>query len=93
MQALPSEQLVPFATGVWMQAPVGSQASAVHGLPSSQLPAEVVQVPFWQVPVPQMPAPLQEVPFGAFMRTQPVVALHEATWQELGLVQVSGVPG
>ena len=47
LQALPSEQEVPFVTGVWVQPPVWvSQASAVQGLPSSQLTG----VPEVQVP-------------------------------------------
>jgi len=35
LQALPSEHEVPFATAVWVNPLDGSQASAVHGLPSS----------------------------------------------------------
>ena len=54
LQALPSPHEVPMATGVCVQAPLASQASAVHGLPSSQ--DEVAQVggapagnPSWKV--------------------------------------------
>jgi hypothetical protein len=93
LHRLLSAQLVPSVTGVCAHAPLASQVSVVHGLPSSQLPPDDVQVPFWQVPVPQTLAPVQVVPLGAFMRTQPLVGLQEATWQVLGLVQVSGVPG
>src|SRR5205814_4097300 len=32
LHTLASAQLVPFATGLWDTPPVGSQASAVHGL-------------------------------------------------------------
>jgi hypothetical protein len=50
LQALPSEQLVPFATGVCVQLPEASHESAVHGLWSSQLrPAPGWQTPAWQV--------------------------------------------
>jgi hypothetical protein len=35
LQALPSEQLVPIATAVWLTPAVASHESVVHGLPSS----------------------------------------------------------
>ena len=93
LQRLPSEQLVPFAAGACEHSPVvASQLSTVHGLPSSQLPADEVHWPFEHIPVPQTAGPVHIVPFGAFMRTQPEVGLHDAAWQEFGLVQMTGVP-
>ena len=93
LHRLLSAQLVPFATGVCVHAPLASQASAVHGFPSSQLPAADVHVPFWHVPVPHTLGDVQLVPLPAFMTTHPAVGSHDATWHGLELVHVSGVPG
>src|SRR6266704_366654 len=78
LQASPSEQEVPSATGVWMQ-PLGPQESAVQGLLSSQLRG----VPGVQVPVRQVSSPLQTLPSEQEAPSGTGVALHpEAGSQE-----------
>ena len=64
LQALPSEQLVPLATGVAVQPLAGSQESVVQGLLSSQTGGfEPVHTPAWQVSVCVQAFPsLQVVP-------------------------------
>jgi hypothetical protein len=61
-----SAQLVPFATGVCVQPPAGSQASAVHGLLSSHGAAALaVHAPYWQVGEAEQPlGSPQAVPLG-----------------------------
>src|SRR5207248_843747 len=58
LQAFPSEQEVPSATGAWVHPATGSQASAVQGLPSSQLG----DGPATQAPARQVSRPLQAFP-------------------------------
>jgi hypothetical protein len=71
LQAFPSSQLVPTATGTWVTAPVAaSQASTVHGLLSSTGTG---------VPGTQAPLPLQvSVVVQAFPSSHPVPA--GASW-------------
>jgi hypothetical protein len=66
LHALPSAQLVPAATGVWLTPVEAWQLSAVQGLPSSRLGGTpTVQAPDWQVSLPlQAVASAQEVPSG-----------------------------
>jgi hypothetical protein len=59
LQALPSPHVVPAASGVCVTPAAGSQASAVHGLPSSIVGA----VPVVQTPAAlHVSAPLQALP-------------------------------
>src|SRR6267143_1977222 len=94
LQASPSEQEVPSATGVWMQ-PLGPQESAVQGLLSSQLRV----VPGVQAPALQISSPLQtlpseqEVPSATGLLKQPVVGSQASVVQALLSLQTSGVPG
>src|SRR6266850_2173419 len=93
LQASPSEQEVPSATGVWMQ-PLGPQESAVQGLLSSQLRV----VPGVQAPALQISSPLQtlpseqEVPSGTGVWTQPL-GPQESAVQGFWSSQLRVVPG
>ena len=94
LQASLSAQLVPSVTGVCVHTPLASQASAVHGLWSSQLPADDVHTQAEQVPVPQTLGDVQAVPFGAvgFEQVPLVGSQTPATWQESAAWQTTGVP-
>jgi hypothetical protein len=96
LQTLPSEQLVPAATLVWVTPFTGSQASVVQGLPSST----VRGVPGWQVPLElQVSVPLQTlpseqlVPVVTFVCVTPVVGSQASVVQGLPSSTVGGVPG
>jgi hypothetical protein len=95
LQALPSEQEVPAATGAWVQPSTASQASAVHGLPSSQEGA----VPGRQVPAPShASAPLHafesahDTPTATGSEVQPCTASQDPARHGFASVQASGVP-
>src|SRR5215471_18865888 len=78
LQALPSLQLVPFATAVCTQPPVGLQESVVHGFPSSQLvPLPGTHCPAWQVDAEaQAVAGAHTVPSATGVLWQPVAGSH-----------------
>jgi hypothetical protein len=62
LQAFPSLQPIPLPIGVWVHVPSGPQASAVQGLPSSQLTVPA-QTPFVHLsPSVQLLLSLQPVP-------------------------------
>src|SRR6267143_559881 len=94
LQASPSEQEVPSATGVWAQ-PLGPQESAVQGFWSSQLRV----VPGVQAPALQISSPLQtlpseqEVPSATGLVKQPVAGSQASVVQALRSSQTSGAPG
>ena len=96
VQALPSLQLVPFATAVWMTPFVGWQLSVVQGLPSST----VGGVPDWQMPAAlQVSAPLhtvlsaQEVPAATGVWVTPLVGWQASVVHGFWSSTVGGVPG
>jgi hypothetical protein len=89
-------QLVPAATGVCVTPPVGLQASAVHGLPSSRFGAE----PATQVPVAlHASAPLQALPSEQLVPGDtgrcctPPTASHESAVHGLLSSTATGLPG
>jgi hypothetical protein len=94
LQALPSEQLVPVATGVCFTPVFGSQESAVHGLPSST----VGGVPAAQVPLEHISTPLQalpsehDVPFATGVCVTPVTGSHPSAVHGLPSSTTGGVP-
>jgi len=101
---LPSEQLVPFATGVWVHV-LALQASVVQGFPSLQSAAVMhctqlgmgcpVQVPFRQASMFVQGLPSEQaVPSATGLCEQPPVAgLQESVVQGLLSLQLMGVPG
>src|SRR5204863_486560 len=94
LQAFPSEQEVPSATGTCVHPITGSQASAVQGLPSSQLGAG----PATQAPARQVSSPLQAFPSEQEVPSAMGVCVHPATGSQTSAVQglrssqSSGVP-
>ena len=94
LQALPSEQLDPALTGVWVTPVAGLHASVVHGL----LSFNVGGVPATQVPALHVSAPLQallsvqDVPLGAAgLVHAPVPALQlPATWHASEATHTTG---
>src|SRR5262245_14660299 len=95
LQALPSLQLVPLATGVCVQPPAALHPSVVHGLPSSQLvPEPGTQIPAWQVEADaQAVAGAHTVPSGTGELWQPVAGSHVSAVHGLVSLQTRGVPG
>jgi len=96
LQAFESAHDVPAATGVCVMPATGSQASAVHGLPSSSAGG----VPATQAPEPlQVSAPLQafvsahDVPEGAGTCVIPAMASHASTVHGFPSSRLGGVPG
>jgi hypothetical protein len=65
LHASPSEQDVPFVTGVATQPVLGLHESVVHGLPSLQVSdVPAVHVPLWHVSAPLQALPSEhDVPF------------------------------
>ena len=83
LQTLPSEHDVPLATGVWMHPVAGSQLSAVHAFPWSQLSG----VP-WHAPEPvQASPPVQAFPS---LHAAPTLAVctQPLTGSQVSVVQV-----
>jgi hypothetical protein len=82
LQALPSSQVMPAATGWWTAPFTGSQESAVQGLPSSMVAGvPFAQVPAWQVSRPSQTVALSQlVPSGfAGLEQTPVAELQTPT--------------
>ena len=96
LHALPSEQLVPVATGVWVTPVEGLHASVVHELPSSV----ATGVPATHVPLAlQVSVPLQAFPseqlvpaLAGVCVTAPVEVLHASVVQGLPSSVATGVP-
>jgi hypothetical protein len=94
-QASESAQLVPVATGVWVTPATASQASVVHGFPSSVdggVPG--VQVPAWQVSEPlHTVVSLHAVPFGfSGFEHAPFAGLQVPTsWHVSDATQTTGL--
>ncbi len=95
LQALPSVQLTPAETGVWVTPVAGLHESAVHTLPSSsvgavpgaQLPAALhVSAPLHALPSVQL------VPVATGVCTTPDAGLHESAVHTLPSSSVGGAP-
>jgi hypothetical protein len=93
LQALPSLQGRPFATGVTEQPVAGLQVSTVHALLSLHVTGEPVHVPawHWSAVVQRLPS-LQTVPLATGVTPQPVTGLQLSVVQALLSLQVTGVP-
>jgi hypothetical protein len=95
LQTSLSPQLVPLATAALITPSVGSQESAVQGLPSLTTGG----VPGLHVPASQVSEPLhrslsaQLVPFDTFECRTPCTGSHESAVQGLLSLVASGVPG
>ena len=95
LQALPSEQDVPVATGVCRTPVFGSHESAVHGLPSSTVGA----APDAQAPLEHISAPLQalpsehDVPFATAICVTPAAGSQASAVHGLPSSSAGGVPG
>jgi hypothetical protein len=78
LQALPSVQELPAATGAWCTPVVASHVSVVQGLPSSTAKAvPAVQVPLVQTSLPlQTFASAQEVPLATATCVTPCTGSH-----------------
>jgi hypothetical protein len=90
---LPSSQVVALDALLYLQPTVGSQLSAVHTLPSSQLrlPAPTqAPCPLHMSPVVHTLPSLQLSVFGLLVNTQPVAALHVSVVQSLPSLQLIG---
>ena len=92
LQAFPSLQPDPFMTGMWVQVPSWPHASAVQGLPSSQLTVPAQVPPVHLSPTVQLLPSLQPVPSTTLVVTQPFTGSHDAIWQGLVDAQVSPTP-
>jgi hypothetical protein len=94
LQTLPSVHELPLATLLLWQPAIGSQLSAVHGLPSLQLRAvPVVQVPAWQVSAPLHTLPsAHDVPLVTLACWQPSAGVQESVVQTLLSSQLGAVP-
>jgi hypothetical protein len=94
LQALPSEQDVPVATGVCRTPVFGSHESAVHGFPSSMLGA----APDAQIPLEHISPPLQalpsehDVPFATAVCVTSLEGSHASAVHGLPSSTAGGVP-
>lgn len=91
LQALPSPQPVPLATGGKAQPLPGLQLSCVQGLPSLQFGAPPrLQLPFWHVSAPLQALPsVQLVPLATLLRPQPACAVQVSLVHGLPSLQLS----
>jgi hypothetical protein len=95
LQALPSVQVVPFATTTFWQPEAGTQESVVHGFESLQLGGvPAAQAPAWQVSAPLQVSPsLHGLPLATAVWRQPPAPSQVSVVQGLLSLQSRPPPG